>query len=106
MKNKKFAVLLGNRHIVIKKIDEEEYFDFNRLNPVRIGPHLKTLLVFVHATNKTMNKFNCLKNEIIKDKVFRIMVERKYSTKLIVLVDNYYIVIADSMELLNYFKSL
>jgi|SRR5690554_5814693 len=95
MKNKKFAVLLGTRDIVIKKIDDGEKFDFRRLNPTRIGPHLKSLLVYIPATNKSKNYLNNLKIEIKEDKVFK---------KILFQKANSYIVIANPVELLEYFE--
>lgn len=96
MKLKKFAILLGARHLVIKKVKDGEKFDFRRLNPTRIGPHLKSLLVYISATNRTMNNFLKLKFEI-KDKVFEKVLYQK---------SNSYIILMDPQELLNYFKSL
>lgn len=92
---KKFAVLLGTRDIVIKTINEGERFNFDRLNPTGIGPHQKSLLVHISATNKTMNNFNKLKAEIIRDNVFKkVLVERSHS----------YIVLANTEELREYFE--
>lgn len=94
MKSRKFAVLLGTRDIVIKKVKDGEKFDFRRLNPTRIGPHLKSLLVYISATNKTMRYFNDLKFEINKDKVFKFLYQKS----------NSYIVIANPQELLEFFQ--
>ena len=93
---KKFAVLLGARHIVIKKVKDNERFDFRRLNPTRIGPHLKSLLVYISATNKTMNNFIKLKFEI-KAKIFE---------KVLFQKSNSYIIIANPQELKEYFQLL
>lgn len=93
---KKIAVLLGTRDIVIKTINEGERFNFDRLNPTGIGPHQKSLLVHISATNKTMNNFNKLKAEIIRDNVFKkVLVERSHS----------YIVLANPKRLKKYFQS-
>lgn len=94
MKNKKFAVLLGERDVIIKKINDGERFDLRRLNPTRIGGHLKSLLVYVPATNKTKKYLNEIKIEI-KEKVFK---------KILFEKGNSFIVIANTVELLEYFK--
>src|SRR5690606_28726134 len=92
---KKFVVLLGARHIVIKKVKDGGFFDFRRLNPTRIGPHLNSLLVYISATNRTMNNFIKLKFEI-KDKVFENVLYQK---------SNSYIILMDPQELLICLKN-
>lgn len=95
MSMRKFAVLLGARDIVIKKIEDGEKFDFRRLNPTRIGPHLKSLLIKISATNKTMNSFIRLKFEV-KGKLF---------SKILYQKSNSYIVLANADELKRYFMN-
>lgn len=92
---KKFAVLLGERDFIIKKVKDGEYFDFRRLNPTRIGPHLKSLLVHISTTNKTKNYFIKLKFEI-KNKIFEKVLYQK---------SNSYIILMNPEELLNYLKN-
>ena len=93
---KKFAVLLGERDFIIKKVKDGEYFDFRRLNPTGIGPHLKSLLVHISTTNKTKNYFIKLKFEI-KNKIFE---------KVLFQKSNSYIIIANPQELKEYFQLL